>query len=122
MPRYSPSTISHFEKPHRGCECPDADLVGHGGKKDQGPFVALYLKTDGERVLSASFRTYGCPAAIAASSALCSLIEGRTCDQVAGITATELDNELGGLPRQKKHCLGLAVQALRNALSKRLVG
>jgi NifU-like protein involved in Fe-S cluster formation len=118
MPKYSEKTIWHFEHPHRGCAPSDADLTGKGGQGGHGPFIELFLKTADGRIQGACFRSYGCPAAIAASSAICRLLEGRPLTEAAGLTVEELDAELGGLPRNKRHCLSLAMSASEDAVAK----
>ena len=111
---YSDRSIAHIEVPHRNCAISEADLVGRSGRSGQGPFMRLA----GDRIASASFRTYGCPAAIASGSAIAALAESRTLAEASALTEADLNAELGGLPRNKRHCLGLAMGALREALRK----
>ena len=118
MSAYSDRSIAHIEVPHRNCAISEADLVGRSGRSGQGPFIELHLRLAGDRIASASFRTYGCPAAIASGSAIAALAESRTLAEASALTEADLNAELGGLPRNKRHCLGLAMGALRDALRK----
>ena len=116
MPTYSERTLGHIENPHRGCLPSEADVAGRSGRLGQGPFVALHLKLSEDTIVAASFQTYGCPAAIACGSALAKLAEGITLAEAGALTERDLSAELGGLPRGKVGCLGLAMRALRDAL------
>ena len=118
MPRYSEQTIVHFDRPYNPGALPDADLVGCGGREGHGPFIKLHLRVSGGQITAASSQTFGCPAAIASGSAMAKLVEGRSLAEADRLTQGDIDAELGGLPRNKRHCLSLAMSALENALSR----
>jgi len=83
-----------------------------------GDMIAIYLKVDEEteRILNASFESYGCAANIAASSILTELVKGKTLREAWQISWKQISDELGGLPAIKYHCGILAVGALRRAI------
>ncbi|MBQ9180619.1 iron-sulfur cluster assembly scaffold protein, partial [Candidatus Saccharibacteria bacterium] len=62
------------------------------------------------------WKTYGCASAIASTSALSELAKGRTLDAAAEISAKEIDDYLGNLPKHKFHCSVLGHEALREAI------
>lgn len=62
------------------------------------------------------WKTYGCASAIASTSALSELAKGRTLDAAANISAEEIAEFLGGLPKHKFHCSVLGHQALAAAI------
>jgi len=79
--------------------------------------MRLSLRIEDGKVVEARFRTFGCAAAIAASSMTTEMIRGKRLEEVALITNLQVAEALGGLPESKVHCSVLAEQALREALS-----
>ncbi len=69
-------------------------------------------------ITEARYLTFGCTSAIAASEALCTLIEqgGRTPIEALKITNQDIVNYLEGLPRQKIHCSVMGAEALEAAV------
>ncbi|MCS7306389.1 MAG: iron-sulfur cluster assembly scaffold protein [Thermoguttaceae bacterium] len=69
-------------------------------------------------ITEARYLTFGCTSAIAASEALCRLIEegGYTPIEALKITNQDLINYLGGLPDQKIHCSVMGAEALQAAV------
>lgn len=113
---YSPKVMDHFQNPRNVGEMPDADAVGKAGSPSCGDILRLYLKIEDDRVSRASFKTFGCGAAIATSSILTELVRGKSLGELAALTNAQVAEALGGLPPIKMHCSVLAEQALRSAL------
>jgi NifU-like protein len=69
-------------------------------------------------ITEARYLTFGCTSAIAASEALCALIEqdGRTPIEALKITNQDIVTYLEGLPRQKIHCSVMGAEALEAAV------
>lgn len=69
-------------------------------------------------ITEARYLTFGCTSAIAASEALCAMIEqGRyTPIEALKITNEEIVKYLNGLPRQKIHCSVMGAEALESAV------
>ena len=63
------------------------------------------------------WKTYGCASAIASTSALSELAKGRTLDDALKISAEEIEEYLGGLPKHKFHCSVLGHEALAAAIA-----
>ena len=99
-----------------GC-LPNADSVGRVGMSGEGPYMAIYLRLDQDVIRDARFETYGCPYAVACGSWVTQWVVGRTAAAARALEAADLELMLGGLPPGKEHCAGLAVGALRAALS-----
>jgi len=69
-------------------------------------------------ITEARYLTFGCTSAIAASEALCALIEqgAYTPIQALKITNEDIVKFLDGLPRQKIHCSVMGAEALESAV------
>ena len=69
-------------------------------------------------ITEARYLTFGCTSAIAASEALCALIEQgrRTPIEALKITNNDIVKYLEGLPRQKIHCSVMGAEALEAAV------
>lgn len=69
-------------------------------------------------ITEARYLTFGCTSAIAASEALCTIIEegGRTPIEALSITNQDIVRFLEGLPRQKIHCSVMGAEALEAAV------
>ncbi|MCL2305210.1 MAG: iron-sulfur cluster assembly scaffold protein [Planctomycetaceae bacterium] len=69
-------------------------------------------------ITEARYLTFGCTSAIAASEALCALIEGKRLTPVESLKITNQDivDYLDGLPEQKIHCSVMGAEALEAAV------
>jgi NifU-like protein len=78
-------------------------------------------KTD--RVLDATFRTFGCGTAIASSDMMCELCIGKTVDEALKITNLDVEQALrdeadkAAIPAQKMHCSVMAYDVIRKVAS-----
>lgn len=70
-------------------------------------------------ITRARYLTFGCTSAIAASEALCTLLEEqqKTPIEALKITNQDLIDFLGGLPEQKVHCSVMGAEALQKAVA-----
>ena len=80
--------------------------------------MKVYLKINDETKIieDASFKTYGCAAAIASTDVACDLIKGKTIDEALKITNRQVVEMLGELPVHKIHCSVLAEEAIDAAV------
>jgi len=110
---YSPKVIELFRNPKNLGKLEDANASATAGSLACGDMITIYLKVDEktEKILKASFESYGCAANIAASSILTELIKGKTLQEAWKIDWRRISEELGGLPSIKFHCGILAVGA-----------
>lgn len=70
-------------------------------------------------ITKARYLTFGCTSAIAASEALCSLLEAqqKTPLEALQVTNQDLIEFLGGLPEQKIHCSVMGAEALQKSVA-----
>ena len=112
------NSINH---PRNMGEMADADAIGTVGSPGCGDMVRMWLKyknENGKRIIDkATFQSFGCETAIAAASLATELIRGKTPEEAAQMSGTELAADLGPLPPTKIHCTQLVEDALRSALS-----
>ncbi len=113
---YSDKVMDHFMNPRNMGEIEDADGVGEVGNPACGDVMKLYLKIEGDKIVDAKFKTFGCGAAIASSSMTTELIKGKTIDEALKLSNEAVAEALGGLPPAKQHCSVLAEDALKVAL------
>jgi nitrogen fixation NifU-like protein len=115
---YSPVVIDHFQNPRNVGELPDANAQASVTNPVCGDVLQLMLKIVDGRIAEARFKTFGCEAAIAASSLLTEMIKGKAVTEAHDITPDRLTAALGGLPKVKLHASALAEEALKDALGR----
>jgi len=118
---YTKKVIEHFKNPHNYGRIKNADGIGRAGNKICGDEMVLYLKIGKnkkgeETIKNVKFETYGCVAAIAASSVLTDLIKEKTLFEALNFDRQKIVKKLGGLPIVKIHCSVLAHDALAEAI------
>ncbi len=106
-------------------EVEDPDGVGEHGSIACGDAMRFAFRCQRDPVdptrdviVEARYLTFGCTSAIAASEALCAIIEqGRyTPIQALSITNEDIVEYVGGLPEQKIHCSVMGAEALEAAV------
>lgn len=115
-PRHSDAFLAHAMTPQNVGIIPQPDGFAHP-KGSCGDYIDLYLKVQDDAIADARFMTEGCAHTVACGSALTSLVKGLPVDRaLKEITPARLEEELGGLEREHRHCAALAVAALRGAV------
>ena len=97
----------------------DYDAAGLVGNPICGDQMKMFIKVDPieDKITDIRWKTYGCASAIASTSALSEIAKGKTLDEALNITAEDIDNYLGKLPKHKFHCSILGHDALKDAIS-----
>jgi len=118
---YNDVVIDHFMNPRHVGDLPEAETDGFGlvGDPSCGDQMLLWIGVRDGRIARIAFRSFGCPGAIATSSMLTVLAEGRTLEAARRITDDDVIEALGGIPERKRHCSLLGVMALQAALDDR---
>jgi len=117
---YSQKVMDHFQNPKNMGEIEDADAVGEAGNPVCGDMMIIYLKIDDNKISEIKFKTFGCAAAIATSSMITEMAEGKSLKDAYNISRDDVAEELGGLPEVKMHCSNLAADALKEAIKNYL--
>ena len=115
---YSDKLIEHFNNPRNlGSMDKESEQVGTGivGAPECGDVMKLQIKVEGDKIVDAKFKTFGCGSAIASSSLATEWVKGRTLDEAYAIKNTEIVEELA-LPPVKIHCSVLAEEAIKSAI------
>lgn len=115
---YNETVLDHFANPRNAGKMKNPDAVGETGNPADGDRIMIYLRIQDNMLQEVRFQTYGCAAAIAASSMLTVLATGKTIEEARNITNEAVAQALGGLPPQKHDCSNIAADALQNALDR----
>jgi nitrogen fixation protein NifU and related proteins len=113
---YSQVVIDHLKHPRNIGEMENPDGVGEAQNPACGDTMRLFIKVDTDRIIDATFLTFGCGAAIASSSITTEMIKGKTIEEVLMISDQVIAEALGGLPPTKVHCSILAEKAIHAAV------
>jgi nitrogen fixation protein NifU and related proteins len=118
MTKYPKILMEHFQNPRNVGEISDPDGVGTVGNASCGDIMQLFIKTNGDKIVEAKFKTFGCGAAIATSSILTERIIGATLDEALKISEETSKEVLSQLPKEKIPCFTLATDALKLAIEE----
>lgn len=116
---YSDKVIDHYNNPRNVGSLDKAKAtVGTGvvGAPECGDVMKLQIQVEGDRIVDAKFKTFGCGSAIASSSLATEWIKGKTIDEALSISNTQIVEELS-LPPVKIHCSVLAEDAIKAAIA-----
>lgn len=114
---YSKKVMEHFANPHNMGELKGANAIGEVGNARCGDIMRMYLKIEDDVIKDASFKTFGCCAAIASSSIATDMVKGRTVEEALTLKNSDVMEALDGLPPIKVHCSVLAEEAIRQAIA-----
>ncbi|MBN1114245.1 MAG: iron-sulfur cluster assembly scaffold protein [Oligoflexia bacterium] len=111
------SHIGEIENPdgegfHGSLVCGDAIKLTFSVKKDEN-------NPENDVITAVRYLTFGCTSAIAASEALCIIIESKKLTPLKALSLTKEDivDFLNGLPTQKIHCSIMGIEALHSAIA-----
>ncbi|MGH7278682.1 MAG: iron-sulfur cluster assembly scaffold protein [Candidatus Rokuibacteriota bacterium] len=113
--RYSSTLVDHFMHPRNAGVMRGPDGVGEGEYDGCGDLARVFLRVREGRAREVRFQSYGCGPTIAAASAASELATGRAVDDLARLTAAEVERALDGLPEDRKHAADVVADAVRAA-------
>ncbi|WP_244431997.1 iron-sulfur cluster assembly scaffold protein [Rhodopseudomonas sp. B29] len=107
-----------FTTPANAGPLPQANAVGSFGSIRWGDAVKLMLRVEPSgRIAEASFQAFGGSSAITTSSAAARIVTGKTLDEAAAVTAADIAESAGGLPRHRMYCAVMNYEALQRAIA-----
>jgi len=115
---YSKEVIDHYNNPRNVGSLDKSDeFVGTGivGAPECGDVMKLQIRVEGQKIVDAKFKTFGCGSAIASSSLATEMLKGKSISEAAQIRNTHIVEELS-LPPVKIHCSVLAEDAIKAAI------
>ncbi len=116
---YSDIVKDHFMNPRNVFKPDDGfsyNAEGVTGNIKCGDQMMFMLKIEGDVIVDARWKTYGCASAIASTSMLSEVIKGMGIRQAYNIKPDDIVKHLGGLPDNKIHCSVLGDKALRASI------
>src|SRR5947207_13113687 len=110
---YSAVVLDRFARPRNLGRLPDANGRGAAGDLRAGDVrIEIAIRVEGGLIAAARFRTFGCSAAIAASSMATELIEGRPLDEAGSLVPATIIAALGGLPVERLYDTDMAANGV----------
>lgn len=113
---YTAAVLDHFKNPRNAGDLQDATAVVEMTNPVCGDVLRLGVRVVDGRIVDARFKAQGCVTAIACSSLLTELIQGKSLEEARRITPTRISDALGGLPPATSHGAQLACDALQATL------
>lgn len=113
---YTPAVLDHFKNPRNAGDLPGASAVVEVTNPVCGDILRLAVRIEDGRIVDARFKAQGCVTAIACSSLLTELIQGKSPREARRITPIQISDALGGLPPATSHAAQLACDALQAVL------
>ncbi|MBW2307997.1 MAG: iron-sulfur cluster assembly scaffold protein [Deltaproteobacteria bacterium] len=121
--RYTDTVIDHFRNPRNLGIVENYNGKGITGDPECGDFLEVTIRMDEKslQVSAVKFRCRGCPAAIASSSMMTTMVQSKDINEILCLTERDVVDALGGLPEGKEHCSVLGIQAIRDAIADYLL-
>jgi nitrogen fixation NifU-like protein len=114
---YSETFLDHFKNPRNVGELEPPALVVQVENPACGDILRLSTLWGNGAIRESRYKVRGCPASIAAGSALTVWLTGRTLSDLKTLTTAMIEEAVGGLIPESRHAAVLCVDAV-----KRLVG
>lgn len=108
--------LDHFRNPRNVGELPYPAIQVEVVNPACGDILRLSAVFQDDRITQAAYKARGCPASIAAGSALTELMIGRTRAELGFLRNEAIDTALDGLEPASKHAAQLCVDAVNKLL------
>ena len=120
--KYNKHIVSLIQNPKNWGEPKSSEIsVWNAFEGYCGDTMQFFLKIENDIIIKANFITDGCGATVAAGSQTTILIKGKPLEFAECLEPIDIDNALGGLPNDHKHCAELAIKTLMRAIQKYLI-
>ena len=114
---HSERLLEHYQNPRNAGELPPPAVRVDVSNPACGDMLRLTARFENDRVAEARFQTRGCTASIAAASALTEWMIGKSRDELKTLTASMVENLVGGLEPASKHAAVLCVDGVKKLFS-----
>jgi nitrogen fixation NifU-like protein len=113
---YSALLLDHFQNPRNVGELPDPAVTVEVVNPICGDILRLSVRFEDDRVVDTAFKTRGCTASIAASSALTCLLSDKSRAELAKLRPSDVEQAVGGLIPESRHAAVLCIDAVKAVL------
>jgi len=113
---HSERLLDHFKNPRNSGTLEPPAMKIDVSNPACGDMLRLWVRFEGDQVAEARFQTRGCTASIAACSALTEWMTGKSRAELRGLTASVIEDALGGLEPASKHAAVLCVDGVKRLL------
>lgn len=113
---YSEKLIEVFTHPKNVGKMQNPSSVGNYQSPVCGDMLTIYLKIKNNKIIDASFETFGCMVSVAISSVVTEWARNKTLEQAEKINKQDIIQAVGEVPPVKEHCLEMSIRALKNAI------
>jgi NifU-like protein involved in Fe-S cluster formation len=109
--KYSDEVLRRVREPQRAGSL-EGDHVGTGevGTLDEGTVMRIQVRREGDRIVEARFKVFGCSAAIASASLVAEWLDGAAIEEAGTLTADRVVRQLALAP-EREHVARMAVEA-----------
>ncbi|MCL2082997.1 MAG: Fe-S cluster assembly scaffold protein NifU [Oscillospiraceae bacterium] len=114
---YTEKVMDHFNNPRNMGSVENMNASGTVGNPKCGDIMNITMRIENDRIEDVKFKTFGCGAAVAASSMATEMVKGKSVKEALDVSNKKVVEALEGLPPQKMHCSVLAEEAIKSALS-----
>jgi len=115
---YSERLLDHFQNPRNVGELVPPALTVEVSNPACGDILRLSVRFAGEIAAEARYKVRGCTASIAAGSALTEWIVGKTRSEIRAVSASLVEEAVGGLSAESKHAAVLCVDGVKALLRR----
>ena len=109
--KYSDEVLRRVRDPQRVGSL-EGDHVGTGevGTLDEGTVVRIQVRREGDRIVEARFKVFGCSAAIASASLVAEWLDGAAIDEASTMTTDRVVRQLELAP-EREYVARMAIEA-----------
>ena len=112
----SERAVEHFRNPRNVGELRAPAISVEASNPACGDLMRISARVEKGVVAEARYQVRGCPASIAAGSALTVWMIGKSTAGLASLTAAAIEEEVGGLSPESRHAAVLCLDAVRALL------
>jgi nitrogen fixation NifU-like protein len=115
---YNARIVNLFHDPPNHGKLSGDHVIEHSYLGPCGDRMTFFLLIEGGIIKKARFTTTGCGASVATGAQTTLLIEAKSVEEALRLEPAMINDALGGLPPDHKHCAELAARTLHQALQK----